>query len=63
VAFKLRQFGFTRIRPLAGGLEAWIEAGLPVEQDELEAAGWSGSPLESEEGADRDLPPSADRGQ
>jgi 3-mercaptopyruvate sulfurtransferase SseA len=31
VALKLRQHGFTRIRPLAGGLEAWIEAGMPVE--------------------------------
>jgi rhodanese-related sulfurtransferase len=34
VAFKLKQTGFTRIRPLAGGLDAWIEAGLPVEEDE-----------------------------
>jgi rhodanese-related sulfurtransferase len=34
VANKLRQNGFTRIRPLLGGLEAWIEAGLPVEADE-----------------------------
>jgi rhodanese-related sulfurtransferase len=31
VANKLRQNGFTRIRPLLGGLEAWVEAGLPVE--------------------------------
>jgi 3-mercaptopyruvate sulfurtransferase SseA len=23
--------GFTRVRPLEGGLEAWIAAGLPVE--------------------------------
>jgi len=38
VAFKLRQSGFTRIRPLLGGLEAWIEAGLPVEGDEPQAA-------------------------
>jgi rhodanese-related sulfurtransferase len=37
VAFKLRQAGFTRIRPLLGGLDAWIEAGLPVE-GEAEAA-------------------------
>jgi rhodanese-related sulfurtransferase len=31
VAFKLKQSGFTRIRPLAGGLDAWIEAGLPID--------------------------------
>jgi 3-mercaptopyruvate sulfurtransferase SseA len=31
VAAKLRQHGFTRIRPLLGGLDAWIEAGLPVD--------------------------------
>jgi 3-mercaptopyruvate sulfurtransferase SseA len=30
VAFRLKQFGFTRIRPLRGGLDAWIEAGLPI---------------------------------
>jgi 3-mercaptopyruvate sulfurtransferase SseA len=30
VAAKLRQYGFTRIRPLSGGLDAWIDAGLPV---------------------------------
>jgi 3-mercaptopyruvate sulfurtransferase SseA len=34
VAFRLKQVGFTRIRPLLGGLDAWIEAGLPVEGDE-----------------------------
>jgi 3-mercaptopyruvate sulfurtransferase SseA len=33
VANKLRQTGFTRIRPLLGGLDAWIEAGMPVEED------------------------------
>jgi rhodanese-related sulfurtransferase len=31
VAGKLRQHGFTRIRPLLGGLDAWIDAGLPVD--------------------------------
>jgi 3-mercaptopyruvate sulfurtransferase SseA len=31
VAAKLRQHGFTRIRPLLGGLDAWIDAGLPVD--------------------------------
>ena len=39
MAQKLRQNGFTRIRPLLGGLDAWIEAGLPVEgEDEAAAA-------------------------
>jgi rhodanese-related sulfurtransferase len=38
VAFKLKQAGFTRIRPLAGGLLAWIDAGLPVEGEELRLA-------------------------
>jgi rhodanese-related sulfurtransferase len=38
VAGKLRQHGFTRIRPLLGGLDAWIDAGMPVDC-ELEAAG------------------------
>lgn len=31
VAQKLRKLGFTRIRPLLGGIEAWIEAGHEVE--------------------------------
>jgi rhodanese-related sulfurtransferase len=31
VANKLRQAGFTRIRPLLGGLDAWIDAGMAVE--------------------------------
>lgn len=31
MAAKLRQHGFTRIRPLLGGLDAWIDAGLPVD--------------------------------
>ena len=34
MAFRLKQVGFTRIRPLLGGLDAWIEAGLPVEGEE-----------------------------
>lgn len=34
MAFKLKQTGFTRIRPLAGGLDAWIAAGLPIEGEE-----------------------------
>jgi membrane protein DedA with SNARE-associated domain/rhodanese-related sulfurtransferase len=31
VAKLLMNSGFLRVRPLAGGLDAWIEAGLPVE--------------------------------
>ncbi len=31
VAQKLRQLGFKRVRPLHGGIDAWIEAGLDVE--------------------------------
>ena len=31
MAAKLRQYGFKRIRPLLGGLDAWIDAGLPVD--------------------------------
>ena len=27
--------GFTLVRPLAGGLEAWIDAGYPVEGEPL----------------------------
>lgn len=26
--------GFSKVRPLEGGLEAWIAAGLPVEEEE-----------------------------
>ena len=29
--------GFTLVRPLAGGLDAWIKAGLPVEGEQLVA--------------------------
>ena|SRR5215469_13146628 len=32
VAQKLRQIGFKRIRPLLGGIDAWIDAGLQVER-------------------------------
>lgn len=31
VAQRLQKLGFTRIRPLLGGIDAWIEAGLEVE--------------------------------
>jgi rhodanese-related sulfurtransferase len=33
VARALIDKGFTRVRPLAGGLEAWVEAGRAVEGD------------------------------
>jgi len=43
VAAKLRQHGFTRIRPLLGGLDAWIDAGLPVDGADADgSAGGSG---------------------
>jgi len=46
VAAKLRQYGFTRIRPLLGGLDAWIDAGLPVDGAEAAAgAAAVGTPL------------------
>jgi membrane protein DedA with SNARE-associated domain/rhodanese-related sulfurtransferase len=32
VAARLRAAGFTRVRPLAGGIDAWRAAGLPVDQ-------------------------------
>ena len=32
VAGLLRQRGFTRVRPLAGGIDAWAEAGLELEE-------------------------------
>jgi len=31
VALRLRRVGIVRVRPLAGGFEAWRAAGLPVE--------------------------------
>jgi 3-mercaptopyruvate sulfurtransferase SseA len=42
VAAKLRQYGFTRIRPLLGGLDAWIDAGLPVDGAAADAGGAAG---------------------
>jgi len=33
VARKLKLHGFSRIRPLEGGLEAWLDAGLPAAAD------------------------------
>jgi membrane protein DedA with SNARE-associated domain/rhodanese-related sulfurtransferase len=37
VANRLQRAGFRNVRPLVGGIDAWIEAGLPVER--LSAAG------------------------
>jgi rhodanese-related sulfurtransferase len=34
VARSLIDKGYTLVRPLAGGLDAWIDAGYPVESDE-----------------------------
>jgi 3-mercaptopyruvate sulfurtransferase SseA len=31
VALQLKRAGITRVRPLAGGFEAWQKLGLPVE--------------------------------
>jgi rhodanese-related sulfurtransferase len=31
VALQLKKAGIVRVRPLAGGFEAWFQAGLPVE--------------------------------
>jgi 3-mercaptopyruvate sulfurtransferase SseA len=38
VALLLRRRGIQRIRPLAGGLDAWREAGFPVEAMPTEPA-------------------------
>jgi rhodanese-related sulfurtransferase len=32
VAKRLIELGYTRVRPLQGGLDAWIDAGYEVEQ-------------------------------
>ena len=32
MAWRLRQAGFTNVRPLHGGIDAWIAAGLPLER-------------------------------
>jgi rhodanese-related sulfurtransferase len=32
VARKLMEEGFTVVRPLTGGFDAWIDAGYPVEE-------------------------------
>ena len=33
VAKRLRELGFRRVRPLLGGIDAWVEAGMEVEND------------------------------
>jgi rhodanese-related sulfurtransferase len=38
VARQLREAGFTHVRPLHGGIDAWIAAGLPVERGEAAPA-------------------------
>lgn len=38
VAYRLRQAGFTNVRPLHGGIDAWIAAGKPVERPGATAA-------------------------
>ena len=37
-AMHLRRAGFTQIRPLLGGITAWVAAGYPVERERLDAA-------------------------
>jgi rhodanese-related sulfurtransferase len=32
VARQLRRAGFVHVRPLMGGIDAWIAAGLPIER-------------------------------
>jgi rhodanese-related sulfurtransferase len=38
-ALHLKRAGFKRIRPLLGGIEAWIEAGRPIEIAVLQVDG------------------------
>jgi len=35
VALALKRQGITKVRPLAGGLQAWIELGYPFVQENL----------------------------
>jgi rhodanese-related sulfurtransferase len=37
LAQKLREQGFQNVRALQGGLDAWLEAGLPVERKQKAA--------------------------
>jgi 3-mercaptopyruvate sulfurtransferase SseA len=38
MAAKLRKEGFRRVRPLAGGFDAWREHGLPLHQEAISVA-------------------------
>jgi rhodanese-related sulfurtransferase len=38
VALQLKRAGFTKVRPLLGGFEAWKQLGLPVERTAPEEA-------------------------
>jgi len=38
MAAKLRKEGFRRVRPLAGGIGAWREHGLPLHQEAISVA-------------------------
>jgi len=57
VAAKLRQHGFTRIRPLLGGLDAWIDAGLPVDGADADQDGGAGVDEGTGRGADAGAAP------
>ena len=39
MAAKLKERGFQRIRPLAGGFEAWVSAGFEVQEAVLAPKG------------------------
>jgi rhodanese-related sulfurtransferase len=39
VALLLKKRGITQVRPLLGGLDAWIERGYPVEKIAVAQAG------------------------
>jgi rhodanese-related sulfurtransferase len=47
VARLLIRRGFTLVRPLAGGLEAWVDAGYPVETEEIIAIRAGAPPVAS----------------
>jgi rhodanese-related sulfurtransferase len=38
VALQLKKQGITRVRPLEGGLDVWVERGYPVEKIGIVAA-------------------------
>jgi rhodanese-related sulfurtransferase len=38
VALEMKKLGFTRVRPLAGGLDEWLKMGFPVEERKLVAS-------------------------